>query len=417
MTGAVRNLLLTIPVLSSIPLMGKDFSSMYEIQTLQQWKPRYTASTGRTLDQLVRPWLTAEESRSLAGVVLDFPLFGEGQWREQPLAFYNPPGTTRVVLPIFSLKFLDDLCTSYAWLELNGYSLDTVTEYTAMLAYGVSSTGRYPPPMTALHIPANALHDSKVNELALNHLVTARLFILLHELGHIYSGQSAQNFEQSLQNEIAADAFAAKVMARTPLPPLGMLIFFMADSSWAAYPPTPGTHPLSGSRVRELAKRVSDPDIAKGMTKIGELMDDPEVRASNMLVAKSTDESTLQPRRDHLQNAASSGSGAAVSKQAFDGTYIGQLVQDIDPHQPMRVQFSLERNGDHVTGTYSVGLGVGVIEDGTVTGDMLNLSWKWGGTYGYGVMQLTRDGRGFAGTWGFKEAHTGGGRWSAYRKP
>jgi hypothetical protein len=153
------------------------------------------------------------------------------------------------------------------------------------------------------------------------------------------------------------------------------------------------------------------------MMKIGELMDDPEVRASHVLVAKSTNESTLLPRRDHLQNAASPHNGTAVPKQAFDGNYVGQLVQDINPLEPVRVQFSLERNGNHVTGTYSVGLGVGVIEDGTVSGNVLNFSWRWGGTYGYGVMRVTHDGRGFEGTWGFEEAKTGGGRWSAYRKP
>jgi hypothetical protein len=412
MRGVVCSLLLVLPALSNAPLVAKDLSTIYDVRTLEQWKPRYTASTQRIFNEIIRPWLTAEESRRLGNVVLDFPLFAEGEWRGQPLAFYTP-GATRVILPVSSLKFLDDLCTSYAWLQLNGYALDTVSEYTAMLAYGASRTGRYPTPMSALHIPTDALQDKKVDGLALDEFVTARLFILLHELGHIYSGKSAQNLAQSVQNEIEADAFAAKVMSRTPLPPLGMLVFFMADSSWAEYPPRPGTHPLSGSRVRALANQLSDPDIAKMMEKLGELMDDPDVRASHVLVAKSTHESTLVPRRGHLQNYVSAQSQTGTFGQAFNGTYVGKLVQDINPNEPMPIQFVLERNGDRVIGTYSIGLGVGIIEDGTVSGHMLNFTWRWGGTYGYGVIGLTRDGRGFAGTYGFREASSGGGRWFA----
>src|SRR5690242_2021939 len=114
MTRVVRSLLLVLPALSNAPLLAKDLSTMYDVRTLEEWKPRYTASTQRIFNEIIRQWLTVDESRRLGNVVLDFPLFGEGEWRGQPLAFYTP-GATRVILPIFSLKFLDDLCTSYAW--------------------------------------------------------------------------------------------------------------------------------------------------------------------------------------------------------------------------------------------------------------------------------------------------------------
>jgi hypothetical protein len=50
----------------------------------------------------------------------------------------------RIVLPVFSLKFLDDVCTAYAWLQVKGYSREAVSEYTAILQYG-SMLGHLPP--------------------------------------------------------------------------------------------------------------------------------------------------------------------------------------------------------------------------------------------------------------------------------
>ena len=89
------------------------------------------------------------------------------------------------MLPALSLKFLDDLCTAYAWLQIKGYSLETVSEYTAILKYGRPPPGGFPPharnvhdrqqdtparrraddrdrycrPLKALHIPENALDE------------------------------------------------------------------------------------------------------------------------------------------------------------------------------------------------------------------------------------------------------------------
>ena len=54
-----------------------------------------------------------------------------------------------------------------------------------------------------------------VDELSLGHFVTARTFILLHELGHILYGHTARTSAESVRNEKQADAFAATVMKRT----------------------------------------------------------------------------------------------------------------------------------------------------------------------------------------------------------
>jgi hypothetical protein len=167
-----------------------------------------------------------------------------------------------------------------------------------MLRYKDFADGKAPPPLQALQIPDNALKDPRVDQLALGHFVTARTFILLHELGHLYHAHRATSYEQSRHNEEEADRFAAVVMRRTPLTPLGALVFFFADAHWSGYPSSAqDTHPLSGSRLRSLARQIDDPDIAAGLEKVGEFLDDPDIRAGFAATGKAGELAALAPRR------------------------------------------------------------------------------------------------------------------------
>jgi hypothetical protein len=243
---------------SPATVWARDLSGLYDQSVLEQWRPRYERSTTKILNEVILPVLTAEERRRLGGETprVDFPLLADAPLRGHPLMFYVPPDLGRVVMPISALKFLDDTCTAYAWLQVNGYSLETISEYTAMLRYKPAPPGgRHPAPLTALHIPTDALADRRVDELALGHFVTARTWLLLHELGHIYYRHSASSYAQSRQNEEQADDFATRVMRRTALPPLGILVFFMVDAHWSGYQASgQDTHPMSGTRVRKLAE-------------------------------------------------------------------------------------------------------------------------------------------------------------------
>src|SRR5215468_5207402 len=312
---------------------ARDLSNLYDQSVLEQWKPRYERSTTRILNEVILPVLTTEERRRIGGVPrLDFPLLADAPLRGHPLMFYVPPDGARVVMPIFSLKFLDDACIAYAWLQVNGYSLETISEYTAMLRYKAPPRGRHPEPLTALHIPATALSDRRVDELALGHFVTARTWLLLHELGHIYHRHVASSYAQSQRNEQEADEFATRVMRRTPLPPLGILVFFMLDAHWTGYGSKDfDTHPLSGARVRTLAQAVDDRGLAEGLRKLAELLDDPEIRAGFIATGKAADESTLAPRRSGTLPVLASPLGSAASARAsFEGRYTGQSMQYSD---------------------------------------------------------------------------------------
>jgi hypothetical protein len=391
-------------------LIGKVWAAgaMYDDATLNVWGERYQRSTTRILDEVIWPKVLDAERQRFGGKPR--LLFPRGD-PASPLLFYHPAHQPTVVMPLLSLKFLDDLCTAYAWLQIRGYDIASISEYTAILAYSQPPPGGFPPPLKALGIPGDALADSEVDELALGHFVTARMFILLHEMGHIYFDHAATDFAQSVRNEEQADSFAATVMQRTPLPPLGILVFFMADASWSGYGDRArATHPMTGARLIELADHVDRRSLAKQLRKLGALIDDPDIRSGFITSGKAGDLQALGPRRPgQLPNRAALAS-AGTQSGIFNGTYRGMFTQQNDQTGgPIPVEIQLERQGDRVTGRYSFGLGIGSIE-GRVAGQRLRFNWTWAGNYGRGTLDATQDG-GFTGTWGYREADRGAGTW------
>jgi len=413
--------LAVLMLLCGVPLApAADLSRVYEERTLMEWGERYKRSTTKILNTVIWPALFTEERNRLGRKmpVLEFPLYAEGEARQQALAFYVPADRASIVFPVFSLKVLDDLCTAYAWLQVKGYSLETVSEYTAILKYGTPPPGGFPPPLKALGIPEAALHDPKVDELALGHFVTARTFLLLHEMGHILQsreGRQARTYAESVRNEQEADSFAAAVMRRTMLPPIGILIFFMADAHWSSFPASGrDTHPLSGARLRALANSVDDPNFAKKLRGLGELLDDPDIRAGFVATGRAGDLTALAPRRPGELPHRRVESGQVGRKALFDGVYRGEFVQFLDP-APRAIEFVLKRRGDDVTGHYSFGLGIGTVE-GKVVGKRLHFRWDWAKNYGRGVLE-GRDDDSFAGTWGYRTAESDAGTWIGRRHP
>jgi hypothetical protein len=391
---------------------------VYDDATLAEWQPRYQRSTERIFHEVILPALTVAEERALGEPPpIEFPLRAAGEWtRDYPLAFYVPGDRRVITMPIASLKFLDDICTAYAWLQINGYGLETVSEYTAILRFADKEPpGGFPPPLEALQIPANALDDPRVDELALGHFVTARTFLLAHELGHVLHRHAAHSYEQSRQNEREADRFAFQLMERTPLPPIGALLFFMADAHWSHVEENPNaTHPMSGDRVRAAAQWVDDPDFAHQLGELGTFMDDPEIRAGFLATGKAGNFAALAPRQPgELPRLASARARSQHDDaHAFQGRYAGSMTQESDP-APIPLEVEFQRNGSQVRGLYTFGLGIGRIE-GTVAGNRLDFAWEWAGNYGRGVL-YAGDSDSFEGTWGYREASEGAGIWVGER--
>lgn len=394
--------------LSVAAAQSSDLLQVYDRTTLEQAGEGYQRTTNRILDQVIWPNLLENERQTFGGKpLLQFPLYGEGQSRSYPLLFYAYQ--RNVVFPVFSLKLLEDLCIAYAWLQLKGYAIETISDYTAILRYGPQPPSGFPPPLRALGIPANALGDKDVDELARGHFVTARAFLLLHEMGHILYHHQPTSFEQSVRNEEQADLFAATVMQRTPLPPLGILVFFVADAHWSAFPGNgPHTHPLTGARVTALASHVDSPTLALKLRELGKIMDDPDLRAALIATGKAGDLAALGPRHPGELPRLGLVPSAATAR-LFDGFYRGQMVQFLDP-EPRPIEATFQRQGDRVTGRYTFGLGFGNI-NGQIFDQKLRFDWNWAGNYGRG--ELTSEaGGGFIGTWGYREATSGAGTWT-----
>jgi hypothetical protein len=254
-----------------------------------------------------------------------------------------------------------------------------------------------------------------VDTLALGHFVTARTFILLHELGHIYHAHRAATYEQSRHYEEEADRFAAMVMRRTPLTPLGALVFFFADAHWSGYPSSAeDTHPLSGSRLRALARQVDDPDLAGGLTKIGEFLDDPDIRAGFAASGKSGNVAALAPRRQGEMPRVTTVAQPSVAPLAFHGRYVGKTTQ-AGTREPFPIELILERHGNSVKGHYAFGIGVGSVS-GTVVGDILHFDWTWAGNHGRGKFASRDEGDAFDGTWGYRDSVENAGTWHGRRE-
>lgn len=396
--------------------VATEARAVYDRATLSEWQPRYERSTTRIFNEVILPAMTQAERRQLGRVPpIDFPLRPAGDWSAYPLAFYVPGDRRAITMPISSLKFLDDICTAYAWLQRNGYAIETVSEYSAILRFAKEPPGGFPPPLEALGVPANALDDPRVDELALGHFVTARTFLLAHELAHILYRHSAASYERSRRNEAEADRFAFQLMGRTPLPPTGALLFFMADAHWSYIEENPNaTHPMSGARVRSAAQWVDDPAFARQLVELGRVMDDPDIRNGFVATGRAGDLAALAPRRPgelpRRTTVRSSPDGGEDT--AFNGHYVGYFTQAPNPGQ-IPVELVLERSGDRVSGWYSFGLGIGRIE-GSIAGSRLDFDWEWANNYGRGVLHAA-DARSFRGTWGYREANRGAGDWVGQR--
>ena len=295
---------------------------MYDPDTLAYWQGRYRTSSQRMLDEAIFPVLTPEERQALQGVQLKVPI------ETKFTGFYAQFPPPEVVLPTGALKFLDDLCIAYAWLWANGYSLETIEEYVAMLSYKPLSEfgGRYPTPFEALGIPANALDDPEVDSLSLRFFNSARAFILAHELAHIRFAHPGGQ----VVDEIQADDFALEVMARVHTLPMGAVLFFqglahlnpnraqfVSDAEWESFLQNQNTHPLNGDRIYAIADFLasrradfadpSDPNSAttvelaqlfgQEFCQLGDYLNDPDLQRCVGEMAANSDLSDLQPRR------------------------------------------------------------------------------------------------------------------------
>jgi hypothetical protein len=244
---------------------AQDWAGFYDRQTLVYWHGQTPPGIEENFREVVWPKLLPDEKRKLSRVTLDFPL----EDARQLMNFYAVwgGGKQTITLPISSIRFLADIALAEAWLGVSGYSTDPVTDYLAMLKYQWPDrlAGRRYRPREALGIPDDATANPRVERRFQRDFGTAIVFVLGHELGHLYHQHGMNvSLERSRQQEEEADRFAMELMRRIGEPPVGMVLFFRILAHLAPYTSDPdyparraaATHPVASARLRAIAAGI-----------------------------------------------------------------------------------------------------------------------------------------------------------------
>lgn len=281
-----------------MPLVAnaRDYSELYSPSILRSANNSYSSNIHAVLYQDVRGYLLPGEIRVLNETELRQP------WDRtlDPFEFSAYPDRGVILVPTLSIKFLDDLAIALAWYERFGCNKESVFDYVASLDFG---EGKIQPPLATLGVPEKAYElDDYVDDVSQKTLKSATVFLLLHELGHVYHdhrGYKDITAARAQAQETEADAFALKVLRRMHLPPLGMSVWFLAVSM--RDPAKPGsprqTHPMTADRLKAIADELRrNPDdfiepenrgvwnadtiraVANDIENIGKGISDPDMR-------------------------------------------------------------------------------------------------------------------------------------------
>jgi peptidase M48-like protein len=430
------NLLLLPLLLLPAAAGAQGWAGFYDRKTLLYWESQTPPDIEENFRDVVWPRLTPDEKRILGRVTLDFPL----EDAQHPMNFYARAGGGKkiITLPVSSLRFLGDIALAYAWLAASGFATDPIMDYVAMLKYQWPDglAGRRYRPREALGIPDDATANARVDSQFQRIFGTAIVFVLSHELGHLYHRHGTEvSPERSRQQEEEADRFAMEVMRRIGEAPLGMVQFFSVLAYLEPYTSDPdylarrstATHPVTSSRLRAIAAgletysadfsrtgtpRTTFASLATDVRSFARTLDEAGVQSLIRQKGLTAKPELLGPRKPGVIIAGAP-PGAGQAHVPFSGNYRGKWLNtkgtDFD------VEMGLTRQGDAVQGSYRFGAGNVAIE-GIVSNDILFYKWKWGTEYfGKGILKPDASGRELIGTWGYTQAESGAGTWKLRR--
>jgi hypothetical protein len=322
-------LLLSLSVLTTRPVFATP--DIYDPAELEKEAVRLRNAVIRIYEIGLKPSLTAEEKRAIGDFEFSFPMPEPG---DTLLNFAATTDGRFLIMPLASLKALEDLATAYAWRYERREPLRAIDIYFAMLRYRDKKDfpgGKVPTILDALDVPKNAYTlDKKVDVLSLSLRNEAYAFIIAHELGHIrFKHKPLDEISpvQAQKDEAEADRFALDLFGRTKTPALGAVFYFQAqiysllhrhefpsEAEWAKHVKTVMTHPLSSDRIRAMAAFMGGPlvqfrpgeaviwtDIARTFGGLVDIMDDTELARCVINLAKRADFATLKPQTGDIQ--------------------------------------------------------------------------------------------------------------------
>ncbi len=444
-----------------LPAIGQaekwQLGGLYSDAYLTTWQQKYQPNVQWNFKNLVLGKLTTAERQQLGEVKLFLPLRGESKLRDQPLQFYAQG--QNIYVPVLSVRFFDEITQAWAYLWSNNLNLELVSDYLAMLKYRNPADfpgKRFPPPMQALGIPADAWkYDKKMDDVSQEALKSALVWIMAHELGHIYYhhpgyGPGVSRL-QAQQNEMEADQFANNIMRRIGVAPLGMVHYFMSiaqlelgrgdfkdAASWQHYLKTEVTHPLTAQRLKMMAEdlRHSPEDftseetsqkaavqriyyVAEQIEDIAAILENPELHRLIVAIGLATDLQSLRKhKRIQTQFKADQSCISRDIAQPFQGLYSGLYEHNLKTGEKewLSATINFRRNGPRISARYNFGAGEGQLTGNLFKNQTLLFDWQWGNSHGRGKLELSEDGR-LSGQWGYNNKISGGGTWTLCPQP
>lgn len=287
--------LFLIATLAISPCLAGEPAHLYDRPVLEAEVSRYNQLIEQLYRNHFQPHLTPHQRAQLDSVEYQL-LFSEpdDELMEFSVAYHH--NRPIVVMPVASLKLLEDLSTAFAWIWSNGYRFDTVDLYLAMLKHKSESAfpaGRYPDPLQALNVPQNALETRRVDEMSLRLRNSGLAFILAHSLGQIIAGQrhiGPLTRSQIEARQMETDRFTLDLLERARIIPMGVVVYlhartfaaseplpFFSTTAPTAHSPSQANRLSSATRLLAMAQTIADQGMRES---------DPERRESFLSLAE-----------------------------------------------------------------------------------------------------------------------------------
>ena len=241
----------------------ENLSMLYDTAELEYWKTRYLPNmTGVWSEDLYR-YLTDEEKsiHDEIGFHFALPQDQDKHGDQFSVAYSCDPGS--ITYPPLNVKLIDDLSIATAFLQKSG-DFEQLNEYIRKIK-SLKTTSNSEKlnlsPLPAMGIPEDIYEqDEYVDDVSQKLLKTAVVWLMAHNLGHIYLGHcdnSGAEYANKQYVEIAADRFATEIMRRMGVPPIGLSVYFNFVAQYRENPHS-GPHPISSLRLRFLAEHILD---------------------------------------------------------------------------------------------------------------------------------------------------------------
>ena len=426
---------LILALFLSTTCTGQSFRTFYDRNTLNEWQPYYETVFNDIFKNSILPILTEDEWKALESAKISCPHFG---LNGTLFDFYASPDFG-VKLSTLSLRFWGDLSLAYSWLSVNDYSLSTIWQYLAMLRHHDFGGEALPRPLDVL-IPSgvDVRADSRVVARAEQIIKSTFVFLLCHELGHLYHGLTPLEGDQkeiaalSKKREAQADAFALGLMYRLRLVPIGIEFWFHTAACWQSDEENT-THPLNKDRIaavtefmklntEEFAETQGHPARAKEqlvfICKQLEMLADSMSGFHEMMtnVGRNSVVRMLAPRKGEVY--VMSDDSHAENTGPFIGKYVGVVRSASNPSDPYEIPISFHLNAADrggIVGSWTYGNRSGSLT-GSITGDKFQFELSDDiGPIGKGFLTTEDNGSTVNGTIGNGASMTGAGLIRAHR--